>query len=693
LPITPNLPVALSRTITFDGELVMAVTRTTRFALHRWDSGADSFNREQNDTDNRQLEALAALFRTGLDTEKGSADAAAYARSFYYASDTSLLYFSDGVNWVTLNSFSVGANIQDLPVGSTNSAGSANAASGVKNIKIALADHVHATPDSAIPIAVGTTLSEGIADTIALSDHVHIIGTGAITAAAQFAGTPVDASVIASGAVTEAKIASGAVTETKIGSAAVTEAKLGTGAVTADKLGTGAVTPLKVNSTIVGASSAISRNAGTGVLTVAVDGTTIEISGNTIRVVDGSIVEAKLGTGAVTATKIGSGAVTGAKLAAAVAGKGLIQDGSGNLDVNPDNSTLEIPVDSLQIKALGVGTSHLAATSVTEAKIAGLAVTETKIGGLAVTEAKIAGLAVTETKIGGLAVTEGKIGTGAVTPLKIGSGIVGGSSAITRNVSTGVLSAAVDGTTLEINSNAIRVKDDGVAAVKLKSDVAGAGLASTLGVLSVNVDASTIEIDTDTLRVKAGGIDTTQIATGAVTEDKIDTDAVTEGKIYNGSVTVNKIDTGAVTPLKIHSTIVGASSAITRNVSTGVLTIAVDDSTIEINTNAIRVKNGGVTAVKLNADVAGNGLTSTSGVLSVNVDANTMVITSDIVGVKNGGIDTTQIATGAVTGVKTGAGTYRNATSTTTGGQVRYGTAAVGTIGGSPTSGDLYLRY
>jgi hypothetical protein len=673
LPITPNLPVALSRTITFDGELVMAVTRTTRFALHRWDSGADSFNREQNDTDNRQLEALAALFRTGLDTEKGSADAAAYARSFYYASDTSLLYFSDGVNWVTLNSFSVGANIQDLPVGSTNSAGSANAASGVKNIKIALADHVHATPDSAIPIAVGTTLSEGIADTIALSDHVHIIGTGAITAAAQFAGTPVDASVIASGAVTEAKIASGAVTETKIGSAAVTEAKLGTGAVTADKLGTGAVTPLKVNSTIVGASSAISRNAGTGVLTVAVDGTTIEISGNTIRVVDGSIVEAKLGTGAVTATKIGSGAVTGAKLAAAVAGKGLIQDGSGNLDVNPDNSTLEIPVDSLQIKALGVGTSHLAATSVTEAKIAGLAVTETKIGGLAV--------------------TEGKIGTGAVTPLKIGSGIVGGSSAITRNVSTGVLSAAVDGTTLEINSNAIRVKDDGVAAVKLKSDVAGAGLASTLGVLSVNVDASTIEIDTDTLRVKAGGIDTTQIATGAVTEDKIDTDAVTEGKIYNGSVTVNKIDTGAVTPLKIHSTIVGASSAITRNVSTGVLTIAVDDSTIEINTNAIRVKNGGVTAVKLNADVAGNGLTSTSGVLSVNVDANTMVITSDIVGVKNGGIDTTQIATGAVTGVKTGAGTYRNATSTTTGGQVRYGTAAVGTIGGSPTSGDLYLRY
>jgi hypothetical protein len=362
------------------------------------------------------------------------------------------------------------------------------------------------------------------------------------------------------------------------------------------------------------------------------------------------------------------------------------------LDVNPDNSTLEIPVDSLQIKALGVGTSHLAATAVTEGKIGTGAVTEGKIGTGAVTEGKIGTGAVTEGKLGTGAVTEGKIDTGAVTPLKIGSGIVGGSSAITRNVSTGVLSVAVD-STLEINSNAIRVKDDGVAAVKLKSDVAGAGLASTLGVLSVNVDASTIEIDTDTLRVKAGGIGETQLAGTAVTEGKIAGGAVTEGKIAGGAVTEGKIGTGAVTPLKIHSSIIGGSSAIYRNGSTGVLTVAVDNFGIEINSNAIRLKDGGVTAVKLNADVAGNGLASTSGVLSVNVDTNTMVIASDIVGVKNGGIDTAQIATGAVTGVKTGAGTYRNATSTGTGGQVRYGTAAVGTIGGSPTAGDLYLRY
>jgi hypothetical protein len=50
----------------------MAVTRTERFALHRWDDGSDSFNREQNDTDNRQVEALAAVFRSGLDAGKGS---------------------------------------------------------------------------------------------------------------------------------------------------------------------------------------------------------------------------------------------------------------------------------------------------------------------------------------------------------------------------------------------------------------------------------------------------------------------------------------------------------------------------------------------------------------------------------------------------------------------------------------------
>lgn len=51
----------------------------------------------------------------------------------------------------------------------------------------------------------------------------------------------------------------------------------------------------------------------------------------------------------------------------------------------------------------------------------------------------------------------------------------------------------------------------------IAASVAGAGLAETSDVLSVNVDASTIEINTDTLRVKAGGIGANELASTAVT--------------------------------------------------------------------------------------------------------------------------------------------------------------------------------
>ncbi len=51
----------------------------------------------------------------------------------------------------------------------------------------------------------------------------------------------------------------------------------------------------------------------------------------------------------------------------------------------------------------------------------------------------------------------------------------------------------------------------------LAAGVAGAGLAETSDVLSVTVDSSTIEINSDTLRVKAGGIGANELASTAVT--------------------------------------------------------------------------------------------------------------------------------------------------------------------------------
>ena len=61
--------------------------------------------------------------------------------------------------------------------------------------------------------------------------------------------------------------------------------------------------------------------------------------------------------------------------------------------------------------------------------------------------------------------------------------------------------------------------------------------------------------------------------------------------------------------LRIASTAAGAGLAL----SAGVLSVNVDDSTIEINTDTLRVKDAGITAAKLAAAVAGDGLTGGAG--------------------------------------------------------------------------------
>lgn len=65
------------------------------------------------------------------------------------------------------------------------------------------------------------------------------------------------------------------------------------------------------------------------------------------KLVDLSVTEGKLGTGSVTTDKLGAGAVTGDKLAASAV----------------DDTTIEISDSALQIKAAGVGSTHLGTTS------------------------------------------------------------------------------------------------------------------------------------------------------------------------------------------------------------------------------------------------------------------------------------------------------------------------------------------
>jgi hypothetical protein len=166
------------------------------------------------------------------------------------------------------------------------------------------------------------------------------------------------------------------------------------------------------------------------------------------------------------------------------------------------------------------------------------------------------------------------------------------------------LSVNVDDSTIETNSDAIRVKAAGIGVSHLAAAVAGDGLSGGAGsALAVSVDDSTIETNSDSIRVKAAGIGVSHLAS-AVAGDGL---------------------TG------------GAGSALAVNV---------DDSSIETDSDAIRVKAAGIGVSHLAAAVAGDGLSGGAGsALSVSVDDSTIETNSDSIRVKDGGITSAKLDT------------------------------------------------
>lgn len=75
-----------------------------------------------------------------------------------------------------------------------------------------------------------------------------------------------------------------------------------------------------------------------------------------------------------------------------------------------------------------------------------------------------------------------------------------------------------------------------ITEAKLTTSVAGNGLSGGNGTaLSVNVDDSTVELNSDAIRVKDLGITTAKIDDGAVTSEKMDTDISIDGEMSIGT--------------------------------------------------------------------------------------------------------------------------------------------------------------
>jgi hypothetical protein len=189
------------------------------------------------------------------------------------------------------------------------------------------------------------------------------------------------------------------------------------------------------------------------------------------------------------------------------------------------------------------GTSWQSASQFT---VADGSITEAKLANNSVTSDKIAPGTIVASDVADNTVTEAKLTTSVA-----GNGLAGGNGS--------ALSVNVDNSTIEINSDSLRVKDSGITSAKIAAAVAGNGLAGGAGsALSVNVDDSTIEINSDSLRVKDSGITSAKLSTAVA------------GNGLAG----------------------GGGSALSVNV---------DSSTIEIDSDTLRIKDLGVTTAKINA--------------------------------------------------------------------------------------------
>ena len=251
------------------------------------------------------------------------------------------------------------------------------------------------------------------------SGELQVKATGITTA--MIGTNQVTGNEIAALAVATANLADSSVSSAKLGGSAVTEAKLASLSVSEAKIQNNAITASKISSTVAG--DGLAGGSGSA-LSVSVDDATIEINSDALRIMDLGISAAKIQANAITTAKILDANITGPKLAATIAGNGLVQNGSGNLDVSLGDG-LEFSGDNLTV-TLGAGLEIQAGAIDVEVDDTTIEVDEgngeVKVKDLGISTAKIANSAISTVKLANDSVTAEKVGFQAYQELTTVSG-------------------------------------------------------------------------------------------------------------------------------------------------------------------------------------------------------------------------------------------------------------------------------
>jgi len=453
------------------------------------------------------------------------------------------------------------------------------------------------------------------------------------------------------------------ISSTKISTSAVTAEKLAAGAVTKESIAT--LTPpvdgqyLRWSSgslqwaTVSGGGGSGTPD-GTSIGTNAYGSLEVKTSGiSTSKIADYSVTEPKLATGAVTSGAIAAGAVTGVKLA-------------NNIDITTSGSISAASLVGTHYGSganlTGITATSVADYSISSTKIATSAVTADKISSGAVTADAIAAGAVSTSEIASGAVTSDKLSEGISinTSGKVTAEAFYGSGAgLIGIIATTANYAAVAGSATSAAS-AITANTANYATLSgTATSAATANIANYAAVAgSATSAASAVTANTANYAALSGtATSAASVADYAITSTKIATSAVSAAKIALNAVTADAISAGAVTTSKLASNInINTSGIITADAFRA--NSINSAGTIEVSSGGIKYPDGTIqTSASQSGNLltveAGRGLSKTASgnitTLEAVADNSTLTIESNALKIKARGVTSVEISAGAIT--------------------------------------------
>jgi chemotaxis protein CheY-P-specific phosphatase CheC len=302
------------------------------------------------------------------------------------------------------------------------------------------------------------------------------------------------------------------------------------------------------------------------------------------------------------------------------AGAALSKTGD-QLDVEVDDSTIQIVSDALQLKDAGITNAKIADGTISNGKLVNSTISGVQLGSSlqGLTASATGGLSLSATYNGSAAVSASinldgaslstgsnglKVSTGGISTLMIADDAV--TSAKLADAS--VVTAALAGTSVtadKLADNAVttaKIADSAVTAQKLAGSIPadklnlGNGVKEDGGNLVVDLDGSTLALGAGGLSVAAGGIGSTQLAATSVTAAKLASNAVETAKIADDAVTAAKIADAAIDSARLDNNAVTTAKIANANVTAAKLNFMASYETLSAGDGTATTFDAGAAA-------------------------------------------------------------------------------------------------